>query len=111
VNSFCPVIRNTSSPHWRGWLQPENRRLVPANSFAEHAPEPLFSSINAPIICAGDHLLDWRFSDASRFPNRRIARAADRMRSDAALGHSLLGISSASSFASSNSISIPISPS
>lgn len=32
-------IRNTSSPHWRGWLKPENRRLVPANSFAEYAPE------------------------------------------------------------------------
>jgi hypothetical protein len=23
-------IRNTSSPHWRGWLKPENRCLVPA---------------------------------------------------------------------------------
>jgi putative SOS response-associated peptidase YedK len=33
-------IRNTSSPHWRAWLKPENRRLVPANSFAEYAPEP-----------------------------------------------------------------------
>jgi putative SOS response-associated peptidase YedK len=22
-------IRNTSSPHWRGWLKPENRCLVP----------------------------------------------------------------------------------
>ena len=33
-------IRNTSSPHWRGWLKPENRCLVPANSFAEYAPEP-----------------------------------------------------------------------
>jgi putative SOS response-associated peptidase YedK len=32
--------RNTSSPHWRGWLKPENRCLVPANSFAEYAPEP-----------------------------------------------------------------------
>jgi SOS response associated peptidase (SRAP) len=32
-------IRNTSSPHWRGWLKPENRRLVPANSFVEYAPE------------------------------------------------------------------------
>jgi putative SOS response-associated peptidase YedK len=31
-------IRNTSSPHWRGWLKPENRCLVPAN--AEYAPEP-----------------------------------------------------------------------
>ena len=33
-------IRNTSSPHWRGWLKPENRCLVPLNSFAEYAPEP-----------------------------------------------------------------------
>jgi putative SOS response-associated peptidase YedK len=33
-------IRNTSSPHWRGWLKPESRCLFPANSFAEYAPEP-----------------------------------------------------------------------
>ena len=33
-------IRKTSSPHWRGWLKPENRCLVRANSFAEYAPEP-----------------------------------------------------------------------
>src|SRR5260370_29517197 len=33
-------IRNTSSPHWRGWLRPESRCLVPFNSFAEYAPEP-----------------------------------------------------------------------
>ena len=33
-------IRNTSSPHWRAWLKPENRCLVPFNSFAEYAPEP-----------------------------------------------------------------------
>ena len=33
-------IHNTSSPHWRGWLKPENRCLVPANSFAECAPQP-----------------------------------------------------------------------
>lgn len=25
-------IGNTSSPHWRGWLRPENRCLVPFNS-------------------------------------------------------------------------------
>lgn len=31
--------RNTSSPHWRGWLKPENRCLVPANSFSEYTPE------------------------------------------------------------------------
>jgi putative SOS response-associated peptidase YedK len=33
-------IRNTSSPHWHGWLKPENRCLVSFNSFAEYAPEP-----------------------------------------------------------------------
>jgi putative SOS response-associated peptidase YedK len=33
-------VRNTSSPHWQGWLKPEHRCLVPANSFAEYAPEP-----------------------------------------------------------------------
>jgi len=26
-------IRNTSSPHWRRWLGPENRSIVPATSF------------------------------------------------------------------------------
>jgi putative SOS response-associated peptidase YedK len=33
-------IRNTASPHWRGWLKPQSRCLVPANSFAEYAPAP-----------------------------------------------------------------------
>jgi putative SOS response-associated peptidase YedK len=33
-------IRNTASPHWRMWLRQESRCLVPANSFAEYAPEP-----------------------------------------------------------------------
>jgi putative SOS response-associated peptidase YedK len=33
-------IRNTASPHWRGWLNPKSRCLVPANSFSEYAPEP-----------------------------------------------------------------------
>jgi putative SOS response-associated peptidase YedK len=32
-------IRNTSSPHWRGWLKPDHRCLVPASSFSEYAPE------------------------------------------------------------------------
>jgi len=41
-SSWPPVtnIRTTTSPHWRGWLKRENRCLVPANSFAEYAPEP-----------------------------------------------------------------------
>lgn len=33
-------IPNTTSAHWRGWLKPENRCLVPFNSFAEYAPDP-----------------------------------------------------------------------
>jgi len=33
-------IRNTSSPHWRGWLKPEIRCVVLANSVAEYAPKP-----------------------------------------------------------------------
>ena len=30
-------IRNTTSPHWRRWLGPESRCLVPVNSFCEWA--------------------------------------------------------------------------
>jgi putative SOS response-associated peptidase YedK len=30
---------NTASPHWRSRLRPENRCLVPFNSFVEYAPE------------------------------------------------------------------------
>lgn len=30
-------IRNTSSPHWRRWLGPESRCLVPVTSFCEWA--------------------------------------------------------------------------
>lgn len=32
-------VRNTASPHWRRWLGPEHRCLVPFTSFSE--PEPL----------------------------------------------------------------------
>lgn len=28
-------IRNTASPHWRRWLKPESRYLVPFTSFSE----------------------------------------------------------------------------
>ena len=60
-------IRNTSSPHWRGWLKPENRCLVPFNSFAEYAPEPnpetkkkdvVWFALNddRPLTCLRGHL-------------------------------------------------------
>lgn len=31
-------VRNTASPHWRRWLGPENRCLVPLDRFAEPRP-------------------------------------------------------------------------
>jgi putative SOS response-associated peptidase YedK len=33
-------IRNTVSSHWRAWLKPENRCLVPATAFCEPTDEP-----------------------------------------------------------------------
>jgi putative SOS response-associated peptidase YedK len=33
-------IRNVKSPHWRGWLGPANRCVVPATSFSEYGPVP-----------------------------------------------------------------------
>lgn len=33
-------IRNVGSPHWRRWMKPECRCLVPVTSFSEYAPEP-----------------------------------------------------------------------
>lgn len=35
TSPFVTNIRNTKSPHWRRWLGPENRCLVPATSFCE----------------------------------------------------------------------------
>jgi len=43
-------IRNTSSPHWRGWLKPESRCLVPFNSFAEYAPEPNLETKKKDVV-------------------------------------------------------------
>jgi putative SOS response-associated peptidase YedK len=45
-------IRNTTSPHWRGWLKPENRCLVPFNSFAEYAPEPNPETKKKDVVCS-----------------------------------------------------------
>jgi putative SOS response-associated peptidase YedK len=53
-------IRNTSSPHWRGWLKPETRCLVPANSFSEYAPE------TNPVTKKGDVLRSMTTGRCSR---------------------------------------------
>ncbi len=36
VDSGVTNVRNTKSPHWKRWLKPENRCLVPLTSFSEH---------------------------------------------------------------------------
>ncbi len=36
VDSGVTNVRNTASPHWRRWLKPEHRCLVPLTSFSEH---------------------------------------------------------------------------
>jgi putative SOS response-associated peptidase YedK len=43
-------IRNMASPHWRGWLKPENRCLAPANGFAEYAPEPNLEAKKKDVV-------------------------------------------------------------
>ena len=62
-------VRNTSSPHWKRWLGPENRCLVPFTSFAE--PETMDDgkkqnawfalSKERPIACfAGIWVPQWK---------------------------------------------------
>ncbi len=36
---YSTNIRNARSLHWRPWLKPESRCLVPVTSFSEYAPE------------------------------------------------------------------------
>lgn len=50
-------VRNTASPHWRRWLGPANRCLVPLTSFAEPHPQPDGSRPNAWFALAPDRPL------------------------------------------------------
>jgi putative SOS response-associated peptidase YedK len=60
-------IRNTSSPHWRGWLKPENRCLVPANSFAEYAPAPNLETKKKDVVCEPPAVcLRWHLDNLQR---------------------------------------------
>lgn len=40
VDSGVTNIRNTASPHWRRWLGPANRCVVPFSSFSEYDTLP-----------------------------------------------------------------------
>ena len=56
-------VRNTGSPHWRRWLVPQNRCLVPLTAFAE--PDPAGGNAwfevadGAPAVFAGIHVPGW----------------------------------------------------
>ena len=40
TDSGVTNVRNTSSPHWRRWLSPEHRCLVPLTAFSEPERQP-----------------------------------------------------------------------
>jgi hypothetical protein len=65
-------IRNTSSPHWRGWLRPENRCLVPANSFSEYAPA---TSSWAPGL---NQYIEWQRQFGAHVGGEADAREAEK---------------------------------
>jgi putative SOS response-associated peptidase YedK len=56
-------IRNTNSPHWRTWLRPESRCLVPATSFSEYNdtanPKSLKAEDGTPHPMAGKKDVVW----------------------------------------------------
>jgi putative SOS response-associated peptidase YedK len=52
VDKGVTNVRNTASPHWRRWLGPANRCLVPFTSFSE--PTRLPDGCSAPVWFAFD---------------------------------------------------------
>ncbi len=49
-------IRNTSSPHWRGWLKPENRCLVPVEQLCRicAGAKPGDEEERCRVVCADE---------------------------------------------------------
>ncbi len=90
-------IRNTSSPHWRGWLKPENRCLVvPVNSFAEYAPEPKPNGGLTPTNHRRSHAECWsgprKDSPSPPSPRSETTRLrSNRRRDTGGSGEGLLG--------------------
>lgn len=56
-------IRNTNSPHWRRWLKPESRCLVPFTSFSEYNdvanPKSIKNADGSPHPMAGKKDVVW----------------------------------------------------
>ena len=59
-------VRNLTSPHWRRWLGPAHRCLVPVTAFAEPRPErgagnQWFAAADGqPMFFAGIELRGWK---------------------------------------------------
>jgi putative SOS response-associated peptidase YedK len=77
-------MRNVRSPHWRGWLKPENRCVVPFTSFCEYAdtrPRKIpnwfaLRGINARCVMLLPSLRSWAspMSAARSSRHRRCSR-------------------------------------
>ena len=77
-------VRNVKSPHWRPWLKPEYRCLVPVSSFSEYADTkpkktPTWFALDDARagLCLRRHLapLDGRARHQGREPRPRGGRA------------------------------------
>lgn len=73
----CTNVRNTASPHWRRWLGPESRCLVPVISFAEPNPSAKIEggkTPNAWFALAPDRPLFFFAGVRTRWTGKRMAR-------------------------------------
>jgi len=71
-------IRNTTSPHWRGWLKPENRCLVPFKELRRirAEAEPGDQRDGRGLVCAKrrqtSDRLRWRLDRVQRRPRHEV---------------------------------------
>ncbi len=76
-------VRNTASSHWREWLKPENRCLVPATSFAEYAraPDPVTKKKDVIWFALNDNRPPFAFAGmAVMARHQRHEEESDRRR-------------------------------
>ena len=89
-------IRNTGSPHWRRWLGPEHRCLVPLTAFSEneHRPDgskpPVWFALEGILRLAALHGFDGPLSDAARAIPSRISPFGSALATDGLVGIYLL---------------------
>ena len=76
-------IRNTSSPHWRGWLKPGSRCLVPFNSFAEYAPEPNPETKKKDVVWFATTMIGPFPASPASGPSSRVTAGRNRNQSPA----------------------------